>query len=99
MNAELVPRDAGGAAIGRELDAGPDIGVSAAGENDRGAWSEFVAAAPSAELYHDYRWRSVIERVFRHECRYLIARDAEGRACGVLPLVRLRSRLFGDFLV
>jgi serine/alanine adding enzyme len=101
MSAELVPRgDACGAALaGLRLDDVSEIGVASAGENDRPAWSELVAATPSAELYHDYRWRSVIERVFRHECHYLLARDAQGRARGLLPLVRLRSRLFGDFLV
>jgi FemAB-related protein (PEP-CTERM system-associated) len=62
-------------------------------------WNAFVAAAPHAELYHDYRWRTLIAAVFGHESRYLLARDAAGTVRGVLPLVRLRSRLFGDFLV
>jgi serine/alanine adding enzyme len=63
------------------------------------AWIDFVAAAPRATLYHDYRWRSVQESVFHNECHYLLARDSGGAVQGVLPLVRLKSPLFGDFLV
>jgi len=40
-----------------------------------------------------------MERVFRHECIYLEARDDTGRLAGVLPLVRVRSVLFGHYLV
>src|SRR5687768_14091617 len=62
-------------------------------------WSSFVSASAAADLYHDYRWRAVIEDVFGHSSLYLAARDSSARVRGVLPLVRLRSRLFGDFLV
>jgi len=41
----------------------------------------------------------VIERVFGHECVYLAARNAEGQLVGVLPLVRVRSVVFGHYLV
>lgn len=40
-----------------------------------------------------------MERVFDHECIYLEARDDTGRLAGVLPLVRVRSLLFGHYLV
>jgi serine/alanine adding enzyme len=102
MNAEVVPRLARGdvrAEPPAEREDAARITVAAADENTRADWDAFVAASPTAELYHDYRWRSLIEAVFRHECRYLIARDATGRARGVLPLARLRSKLFGDFFV
>jgi serine/alanine adding enzyme len=70
------------------------------GEHDDGvAWNAFVSAATNAELYHDFRWRAVIGRVFGHQCRYLAAYDAVGAVRGVLPLVLLQSRLFGKFLV
>jgi FemAB-related protein (PEP-CTERM system-associated) len=41
----------------------------------------------------------VIQRVFGKQDVSLVARDPDGRILGVLPLVRLKSRLFGDFLV
>jgi serine/alanine adding enzyme len=100
MNAELVPRVAAGGSAAEPLtETAESVTVMAVDESQSADWIGFVAAAPGAELYHDYRWRALIEGVFRHECRYLIARDSEMNVRGVLPLVRLRSRLFGDFLV
>lgn len=62
-------------------------------------WDAFVRATPSWTPFHLYGWKTVIERVSGHECLYLEARDAAGALHGVLPLVRVRSRLFGHFLV
>lgn len=52
-----------------------------------------------AESYQPYEWRKVFERVFGHRCFYLIARNLSGGVSGVLPLVQLKSVLFGNFLV
>lgn len=62
-------------------------------------WDVFVRAAPGWTHFHLHGWRSVMERALAHECIYLAARDATGRLSGVLPLVRVRSRLFGHYLV
>jgi FemAB-related protein (PEP-CTERM system-associated) len=62
-------------------------------------WDEFVRAQVGWTHFHLYGWKSVVEEVFGHECLYLAARDGEQRICGVLPLVRVRSRIFGHFLV
>jgi FemAB-related protein (PEP-CTERM system-associated) len=40
-----------------------------------------------------------VERVFGHQCLYLAARTASGSLAGVLPLVWVRSRIFGHYLV
>ena len=55
--------------------------------------------AANASAYHRYEWRRVITDVFGHETCYFAARDSHGEIRGVLPTVRLRSRLFGDFFV
>jgi FemAB-related protein (PEP-CTERM system-associated) len=68
-------------------------------DRDAAAWDAFVASHPEATAYHQYAWRRVIEQVFRQRAHYLSARDASGALVGVLPLVQLRSRLFGNFLV
>jgi FemAB-related protein (PEP-CTERM system-associated) len=68
-------------------------------EGSAGDWDEFVRAQPGWSHFHLYGWRAVIERVFRHECIYLVARDDDGKIAGVLPLVRLRSLIFGHLLV
>ncbi|MGH9888181.1 MAG: FemAB family XrtA/PEP-CTERM system-associated protein, partial [bacterium] len=62
-------------------------------------WDEFVRAQPAWTHFHLYGWRTVIERVFRHECIYLAARSPRGELVAVLPLVRVRSMIFGHFLV
>jgi FemAB-related protein (PEP-CTERM system-associated) len=101
MNAEMAPRKTlwDDAAANADAGSSTPISVTAADDSAADSWNEFVTAAPHAELYHDYRWRTLIAAVFGHECRYLLARDSVGQVRGVLPLVRLRSRLFGDFLV
>lgn len=71
----------------------------AATDSDVAEWTDYVNAHPQASRYHDYRWRQVITDSFGHSTFYLVARDAERRIRGVLPLIRLRSLLFGDFAV
>jgi FemAB-related protein (PEP-CTERM system-associated) len=62
-------------------------------------WDAFVGFAEGATHCHRWGWKPVIERVLGHECIYLAARSREGRLAGVLPLVRVSSRLFGSYLV
>ncbi len=62
-------------------------------------WDGFVRRASNGTVCHLYAWRHVMEEVFGHETHYLAARGPGGRLRGVLPLVRVRSLLFGDFLV
>lgn len=86
---------------GRDLHGkvGQVSSVSQATDDDRADWDAFVDSMVEAESYHPYEWRKVFERVFGHYCIYLIARDAFGRVSGILPLVQLKSRIFGNFLV
>ena len=70
-------------------------------ELDRGrevAWDDFVCAHPEGTFFHRAAWRGVIERSFGHPTYYLCV-DRGGAIAGVLPLVHVRSRLFGDSLV
>jgi len=64
-----------------------------------GEWDAFARASAGWTHFHLWGWRDVIERVHRHECPYLAARDPNGALAGILPLVRVRSRLFGHYLV
>ena len=41
----------------------------------------------------------MVEQVFGHECPYLAARDGLGQLAGILPLVRVKSLVFGHYLV
>lgn len=74
------------------MQVSPYIGANA-------AWDEFVRSAPGWTHFHLIGWKTVIERVFGHECIYLAARDDAGQIAGVLPLVRVKSVMFGHYLV
>jgi len=62
-------------------------------------WDQFVRRQNGWTHFHLAGWRDVIADVFGHECPYLEARDGAGALRGVVPLVRVRSLLFGHFLV
>lgn len=64
-----------------------------------GAWDDFVRAQTGWTHFHLYRWKRVMETVLEHECLYLAALDGSGALRGVLPLVRVKSAIFGHFLV
>lgn len=69
-------------------------------EGPAGDWDGAVRAQAGWTHFHLFGWRTVIERVIRHECIYLVARDqATQRIMGVLPLVHVRSLVFGHYLV
>ena len=68
-------------------------------EGSGAEWDDFVRQQPGSTHCHLYGWRGVMEGVMGHEAPYLAARGPDGRLSGVLPLVRVRSWLFGDFLV
>ncbi len=62
-------------------------------------WDAFARQAEGYTHFHGYNWRKVLEKEFGHECLYLAARTAGGELAGVLPLVRVRSVIFGHYLV
>jgi FemAB-related protein (PEP-CTERM system-associated) len=67
-------------------------------EAGEAAWDAFVAGHPDATFFHRAAWRRVIEAAFGHRAHYLIA-VRDGAIAGVLPMVHLRSALFGSTLV
>jgi FemAB-related protein (PEP-CTERM system-associated) len=66
--------------------------------SDRAAWDAYVASMPEASNYHRWGWKDAIEETFGHDTYYLAAVDGR-EISGVLPLVHMKSRLFGNFLV
>jgi serine/alanine adding enzyme len=59
---------------------------------------QFVNEMAEAKLCHMPQWNTMVENVFGHKGHYLVARQ-DGRVCGVLPLVYVRSRLFGNRMI
>lgn len=50
-------------------------------------------------VYHLTGWAMIIKEVFGHDMFHVFAKDENGNICGVLPLVNLKSSLFGNFMV
>jgi FemAB-related protein (PEP-CTERM system-associated) len=66
--------------------------------SDRERWEKFVFGCSGATFFHRIGWREIYEEVFRHRTHYLLAERGD-RIVGVLPLVQLKSLLFGHALV
>jgi serine/alanine adding enzyme len=81
----------------RDDSAGP-LAVSTL-EGDGAAWDAFVRAQPASSFCHLSGWRAVIGDGLRHECIYRVAADEDGGWAGILPLVRVKSGIFGHYLL
>jgi FemAB-related protein (PEP-CTERM system-associated) len=77
--------------------SGSGISVTPVGNEARAEWDAFVAAN-GGSLYHLFDWKDINERTLGHPCEYLAARGASGAIEGILPLVFVKSRLFGRIL-
>jgi FemAB-related protein (PEP-CTERM system-associated) len=62
------------------------------------AWDAYVLDHPDGEWFHRAGWRRVIARAYHHPTPYLVARRHR-EIQGILPLVHVRSRLFGKALI
>ena len=62
------------------------------------AWDRFVEAMPAGTFFHRAGWATVIEAAFGHAAHYCFT-ERDGCITGVLPLVRVKTWLFGDSLI
>ncbi len=68
-------------------------------DSDLDLWNIFVNENKKTSIYHLAEWRDIIGKIFGHEMHYLYAVNDRGVVNGILPLIRLNSRIFGDFIV
>lgn len=61
-------------------------------------WDAYVWASRGSTFYHLAAWRELMEQYFRHTTFYLVAREGS-EVRGLLPVVSMKSRLFGRYLV
>ena len=66
--------------------------------SETAAWDAFVRSRPDGTFFHLAAWRGVIEAAFAHHAHYAVA-EQDGAIVGVLPLVQVRTRLFGHTLI
>lgn len=74
------------------------LAVVETGEADAARWDAFVAAEPSATMFHHWGWSRAIYNAYGYKSVNLAAMR-DGKICGVLPLVDIRSPLFGRALI
>lgn len=65
---------------------------------DEAAWEAFVFAQSETSFFHRAGWRRVIESSLGHRAHYRCAWRGE-TLVGILPLIEVKSRLFGHALV
>ena len=65
---------------------------------DEKRWDEFVHASADATFYHLSGWKTIIESQLHHPTYYLYC-ERNGRIEAVLPLVHVKSLLFGNALI
>ncbi len=65
---------------------------------EENAWDRFVQSSSNGTVFHLSTWRRVVEEVFHHVPRYLLAYEGS-EIRGVLPLFDVRGVLSGHILV
>jgi len=66
---------------------------------DQGQWDDYVDQHPEGTLFHRTPWKMSIDDSFGHRSYYLIAENIDGSITGLFPLFRLKSFLFGNYLI
>jgi len=74
------------------------VSIEQLSDDKNNDWNHYIKSNPAASIYHRAEWKGLIKNVFGHEGYYFYAHH-HGEITGVLPLIRLKSRLFGDFIV
>lgn len=62
-------------------------------------WDMYVANHPAGSFAHTMAFRNAQDHVYGHNRNYIAAFDERRQITGVLPLIQLNSRLFGNFIV
>ena len=66
--------------------------------NEHTLWDDYVTEHSEGSFFHLSAWQKVISETFNHACHFVFA-EREGKIVGVLPLVEVKSGLFGHALV
>ena len=68
-------------------------------DDQQQSWDVFVRACPESSFCHLWSWRRIMKDTLGHECLNAVALDQDGAWRGVLPLVHVKSRIFGHYLI
>lgn len=62
-------------------------------------WDAYVESHPEGSIYHLSAWQSLIQQQFKHKSFYHYSEDENKNINGLLPVVQLKSILFGNYMV
>ena len=74
------------------------VTVGELGEHERAAWDHYARHHDRGTIYHRCVWKNIVASEFAHDTHYLVAKRADD-IVGILPMVRIKSALFGDYVV
>ena len=74
------------------------MNVKIANIEDSKRIDSYIQESPSSSLYHKYLWGVVIEKSFGHKYYSLLCEEGSEKPLGVLPLVHMKSMIFGNML-
>ena len=72
-----------------------DVRVDLLKDGEEEEWTSYVEKSPFSSFYHKIEWKGIFEKSFRHKCYYLMARKGDD-VVGVLPIIHIRSMVFGS---
>lgn len=64
-------------------------------DSDISVWNDYLSNHPFSTFYHKAEWKMIMEREFGHRTYYIMAMDRT-EVVGVLPLVHIKSMVFGS---
>ncbi len=62
------------------------------------SWDNYILKSEQGTFFHLSGWKQLVEKIFSHSTYYLYVEE-NGKITGVLPLVHVKSLLFGNALV
>jgi serine/alanine adding enzyme len=66
-------------------------------DSDKDSWDSYIYRHPDSTHCHLSGWKDVIEKAYGHKTYYLIAQN-ESKIMGILPMVHIKSLIFGSQL-
>lgn len=100
------PRHAAVADLGQTLGPAPDlpgftpqplVQLLGTGAEERARWDAFIQSCPEATFFHRAGWQTVLEQCYGKQTWFFYVEEG-GVITGVLPLARMKSRMFGHYL-
>ena len=62
-------------------------------------WDAYVESHSEGTIYHLSKWQKLIQQQFGHNSFYHYSVNDENEVNGILPVVQLKSMLFGNYMV